>query len=88
LQEGKNTKEQALASEEAAVEEKPPLTLFEQNFLHSYTQKAYFQHLDLILMSEYFGCIPGTPRILEVSGEVQEFRCESRTGALSREKGA
>jgi len=44
LQEGKNTKQQAPASEEAAAEEKPPLTLFEQNYLHSYAQKVYIQH--------------------------------------------
>ena len=43
LTEGKNTKKQALASEEAAAEENPPLNLFEQNFLHSYAQKAYIQ---------------------------------------------
>jgi len=41
LQEGKNTKKKALASEEAAAEEKPPLTSYEQNYLHSYAQKAY-----------------------------------------------
>jgi len=33
-------KRASTASEEAAAEEKPPLTLFEWNFLHSYTQKA------------------------------------------------
>jgi len=41
----------------------------------------------LVLLSEYFRCILGTPRIPEVLGEVQEFRSKSGTGALSRERG-
>jgi len=36
-----NTKKQALASEEAAAEEKPLLTPYEQIYLHSYAQKVY-----------------------------------------------
>jgi len=40
----------------------------------------------LILLSEYFGCVLGTPKILEVLGEVQEFGSKSRTGVLSRER--
>jgi len=35
----------------------------------------------LVLMSEYFKCIPGTLRILEVSEAVWEFGSKSRTGA-------
>jgi len=42
----------------------------------------------LILLSKYFRCVPGTPRILEVLGEVQEFGTKSGTGASSRERGA
>jgi len=42
----------------------------------------------LILVSKYFGCILGTPRIPEVSGVVWEFGSKSRTGVLSRERGA
>jgi len=42
----------------------------------------------LILLSKYFGCVLGTPRILEVLGEVREFGSKSGTGASSREKGA
>jgi len=51
MQEGSNTKQQGLASEEAAVEEKPLLTLFKQNFLHSYTQKVYIQQNTCRLIS-------------------------------------
>jgi len=42
----------------------------------------------LILLSKYFGCILGTPRIPEVLGEVWEFGSKSRTGASLRERGA
>jgi len=42
----------------------------------------------LVLVSEYFGCVLRTPRILEVSEMVWEFRSKSRTGVLSRERGA
>jgi len=42
----------------------------------------------LVLLSKYFRCVLGTPRILEVLEVVREFRSKSRTGASSRERGA
>ena len=39
----------------------------------------------LVLVSKYFGCIPGTLRIPEVLGEVHEFGSKSRTTVSSRE---
>ena len=41
----------------------------------------------LVLMSKYFRCVLGIPRIPVVSGEVWEFGSKSRTGVLSRERG-
>src|SRR5882724_11060820 len=52
-----------------------------------------FEHLlqlvcctHLVLLSEYFGWIPGTPRILEVSEVVWEFRSNLELSIIQREE--
>jgi len=67
------------------VEQYTALLNWNQEGFRCWLQLMHCAHL--VLLSEYFGCVPGTLRIPEVLGEVQEFGSESGTGVLSRERG-